>query len=105
VKTYEEAMNALGEPTRRKIFERLAESPKAVGELAKELPVSRPAVSQHLRVLKSAGLVSEQPDGTRRVYRVEPDGVVALRAYFDEFWDKALASFRVEAEAQERSRR
>jgi DNA-binding transcriptional ArsR family regulator len=105
VKTYEEAMNALGEPTRRKIFERLSDGPMAVGELAAELPVSRPAVSQHLRVLKSAGLVSERPDGTRRVYRIEPDGVVALRAYFDEFWDKALASFRAEAEAQERSRR
>jgi DNA-binding transcriptional ArsR family regulator len=104
VKTYEEAMNALGDPTRRAIFERLSAGPKPVGELAKELPVSRPAVSQHLRVLKSAGLVSERPDGTRRVYRVEPEGVVALRAYFDEFWDRALASFQAEAEAQERSR-
>jgi DNA-binding transcriptional ArsR family regulator len=104
VKTYEEAMNALGDPTRRRIFERLSDGPRAVGELAEGLPVSRPAVSQHLRVLKSAGLVSERPDGTRRVYRIEPDGVVALRAYFDDFWDKALASFRAEAEAQERSR-
>jgi DNA-binding transcriptional ArsR family regulator len=104
VKTYEEAMNALGNPTRRRIFERLSEGSQAVGELARGLPVSRPAVSQHLRVLKSAGLVSERPDGNRRVYRVEPDGVVALRAYFDEFWDKSLASFQSEAEAQERSR-
>ena len=102
--TYEEAMNALGDPTRRRIFERLSTGPQAVGELAQGLPVSRPAVSQHLRVLKSAGLVTERPEGTRRVYRVDPDGVVALRAYFDEFWDTALASFQAEAEAQERSR-
>jgi DNA-binding transcriptional ArsR family regulator len=105
VTTYEEAMNALGDPTRRTIFERLSTGPKPVGELAHGLPVSRPAVSQHLRVLKSAGLVTERPEGTRRVYRVDPDGVVALRAYFDEFWDRALASFQAEAEARERSRR
>jgi DNA-binding transcriptional ArsR family regulator len=105
VKTYEEAMNALGDPTRRAIFEQLAEGPKPVGELARTLPVSRPAVSQHLRVLKSAGLVSERPDGTRRVYRVEPDGIVALRAYFEDFWDRALGNFQAEAEATERSKR
>jgi DNA-binding transcriptional ArsR family regulator len=104
VNTYEEAMNALGDPTRRAIFEQLAEGPKPVGELAKTLPVSRPAVSQHLRVLKSAGLVSERPEGTRRVYRVDPGGLVALRAYFEGFWDRALANFQVEAEAQERSK-
>lgn len=98
-------MNALGEPTRRRIFERLSEGPLAVGELADDLPVSRPAVSQHLRVLKSAGLVSGRPEGTRRVYRVDPDGLVAVRAYFDRFWDKALANFQAEAAAQERSRR
>jgi DNA-binding transcriptional ArsR family regulator len=98
-------MNALGDPTRRTIFERLAAGPKAVGELARELPVSRPAVSQHLRVLKTAGLVSERPEGTRRVYRVDPQGIVALRAYFDEFWDRALAQFQAEAEAKERSKR
>lgn len=103
MKTYEEAMNALGDPTRRAIFEQLATQPRAVGELAKSLPVSRPAVSQHLRVLKSAGLVSERADGTRRVYRVDPDGIVALRAYFEGFWDRALASFQAEAEAHERS--
>ena len=97
-------MNALGDPTRRSIFEQLAEGPKPVGELASSLPVSRPAVSQHLRVLKEAGLVSERPDGTRRVYRVEPDGVWALRAYFEGFWDRALAQFQAEAEARERSR-
>jgi DNA-binding transcriptional ArsR family regulator len=105
VKTYEEAMNALGDPTRRAIFERLAQGAKPVGELASGLPVSRPAVSQHLRVLKSAGLVSEQPQGTRRVYRIDPEGVGALRAYFEGFWDSALADFKAEAERTERSRR
>jgi DNA-binding transcriptional ArsR family regulator len=105
VKTYEEAMNALGDPTRRAIFERLAAGPKPVGELAKELPVSRPAVSQHLRVLREAGLVSERPSGTRRIYRVDPDGVGALRAYFEGFWDALLADFKAEAEAQERRKR
>lgn len=104
MKTYEEGMNALGDPTRRAIFEQLADGPKPVGELAKTLPVSRPAVSQHLRVLKSAGLVSERPEGTRRVYRVDPRGVVALRAYFEDFWDRALTAFQSEAEAQERSK-
>jgi DNA-binding transcriptional ArsR family regulator len=105
VTTYEEAMNALGDPTRRRILERLAAGPKAVGELARGLPVSRPAVSQHLRVLKTAGLVSERPEGTRRVYRVDPGGIVALRAYFEDFWDRALADFQTEAEARERSKR
>ena len=97
-------MNALGDPTRRAIFEQLAEGPKPVGELAKTLPVSRPAVSQHLRVLKSAGLVSERPVGTRRVYRIDPGGVFALRAYFEGFWDKALTAFQAAAEAEERSK-
>jgi DNA-binding transcriptional ArsR family regulator len=97
-------MNALGDPTRRAIFEQLAEGPKPVVELAKSVPVSRPAVSQHLRVLKSARLVSERPEGTRRVYRVDPNGIGALRAYFDQFWDRALAAFQAEAEAQERSK-
>jgi DNA-binding transcriptional ArsR family regulator len=98
-------MNALGDPTRRTIFERLAQRPMAVGELAGELPVSRPAVSQHLRVLKDAGLVRERPEGTRRVYRIDPDGVGAVRAYFDRFWDQALADFKAEAERRERSKR
>jgi len=105
VKTYGEAMNALGDPTRRAIFERLAEGPTPVGELANGLPVSRPAVSQHLRVLKAAGLVSERAEGTRRVYRIDPNGVGALRAYFEGFWDQALADFKVEAERTERSTR
>lgn len=76
----------------------------AVGELAGELPVSRPAVSQHLRVLKDAGLVRERAEGTRRVYRVDLDGVSAVRGYFDRFWDQALADFKAEAERRERSK-
>ena len=98
-------MNALGDPTRRRIFDRLSQGPKAVGELARGLPVSRPAVSQHLRVLKGAGLVTERPEGTRRVYRVDPSGVIALRAYFEAFWDRALVNFQDEAEQAERSKR
>ena len=99
-----EPLDALGEPMRRAIFERLAERPRPVGELARELPVSRPAVSQHLRVLKRAGLVRERAEGTRRVYRVDLDGVEALRSYFDRFWDQALADFKAEAERRERSK-
>ncbi len=91
---------ALGDPTRRAIFERIAVRPQAVGELAGELPVSRPAVSQHLKVLKEAGLVFDRPDGNRRLYAIDPDGVGALRAYLDQFWNQALASFK---EAAERS--
>ena len=78
---------------RRAIFERLRRGPTAVGELARELPVSRPAVSQHLKVLKEAGLVTERREGTRRLYRVDPRGVWSLRAYFDAFWDEALKSY------------
>jgi DNA-binding transcriptional ArsR family regulator len=96
-------MAALGDPTRRAIFERLREGPRAVGELARELPVSRPAVSQHLRVLKEAGLVSERRNGTRRLYRVEPDAIAGLRAYFDDFWSRALEAFKAAAESEERS--
>ena len=86
--------SALGDPTRRAIFERLAGGPRSVGDLAGELPVSRPAVSQHLKVLKEARLVSDQQVGTRRIYRVDPDGLEALRAYLDHFWDQALAGYR-----------
>jgi DNA-binding transcriptional ArsR family regulator len=89
---------ALGDPTRRAIFERLAEHPRAVGELARELPVSRPAVSQHLRVLKEAGLVVDRPAGNRRIYQVNPDGVGALRAQLDGFWTNALAAYKAAAE-------
>jgi DNA-binding transcriptional ArsR family regulator len=101
VATYEEAMNALGDPTRRTIFERLRRGPLSVGDLAAGFPVSRPAVSQHLRVLKEAGLVSERRDGTRRLYRVEPNGVAGLRAYFDRFWDEALAAYAEAARREE----
>jgi DNA-binding transcriptional ArsR family regulator len=93
------ALEALGDPTRRAIFERLAAAPQPVGELARELPVSRPAVSQHLRVLKDAGLVVDRAEGTRRIYQVEPAAVEALRGYFDGFWAQALNAFRDAAEA------
>jgi DNA-binding transcriptional ArsR family regulator len=88
------ALAALADPTRRAIFERLADRPSAVGELAKELPVSRPAVSQHLRVLLDAGLVSARSEGSRRIYGIDPDGVGVLRAYLDRFWNRALAAFK-----------
>jgi DNA-binding transcriptional ArsR family regulator len=89
---------ALGDPTRREIFERLAERPQAVGELASGLPVSRPAVSQHLKVLKEAGLVVDRAVGNRRIYQLNPDGVDALRAQLDRFWTKALAAYKTAAE-------
>jgi len=92
-----EVLTALADPTRRAIFERLARAPSAVGELARELPVSRPAVSQHLKVLKSAGLVTDQAAGTRRVYSVDSAGVAAIREYFEQFWQQSLASFRTAA--------
>lgn len=91
---------ALADPTRRAIFERLARSPSAVGELARELPVSRPAVSQHLKVLKSAGLVTDQAAGTRRVYSVDPAGVAVIRDYFEQFWQQSLARFAAAAAIQ-----
>jgi DNA-binding transcriptional ArsR family regulator len=101
VSTYQtDALAALADPTRRLIFERLADRPRAVGELASELPVSRPAVSQHLKVLKDANLVLDRPDGTRRIYQVDPDGLRELRGYLDHFWDQALAGFRAAAERQ-----
>jgi DNA-binding transcriptional ArsR family regulator len=91
-------MNALGDPTRRAIFERLRRGPMPVGALAEGLPVSRPAVSQHLRVLKQAGLVTERREGTRRIYGLAPDGLAEVRAYFEEFWTVALADFKAAAE-------
>lgn len=97
--TYQaEAFTALGDPTRRAIFESLADQPRAVGELARDLPVSRPAVSQHLKVLKGAGLVTDRPLGTRRIYAVDPAGVGALRAYLDQFWTKALIAYKAVVE-------
>ena len=101
---YAKAMDALGDPTRREIMERLRTRPRAVGELAAELPISRPAVSQHLRVLKEAGLVTERRTGTRRIYSVEQQAIADLRAYFDSFWEQALAGFRAAAESERRTR-
>ena len=88
-----EGFAALGDPTRREIFARIAERPRAVGELADELPVSRPAVSQHLKVLKKAGLVVDRPEGNRRIYRADPAGVAAMRAQLETFWSQALATY------------
>jgi len=98
VRTYQDALAALSDPTRRAVFELLAEGPTPVGQLAALLPVSRPAVSQHLRVLKDAGLVRDDAVGTRRLYRIDPDGLAAIRAYLDRFWDRALADFKAYAE-------
>jgi DNA-binding transcriptional ArsR family regulator len=100
---YQTPMDALGDRTRRAIFEMLRNGPLAVGEIADELPVSRPAVSQHLRVLKDAGLVTERRNGTRRIYRVDTDGLAGLRSYFDEFWNEALAAFAAAAEDERRN--
>jgi DNA-binding transcriptional ArsR family regulator len=91
---------ALADPTRRAVFERLRQGPRPVGDIASELPVSRPAVSQHLRVLKDAGLVTERREGTRRLYRIDPDGLAAIRDYFDDFWNEALAAFQAAAESE-----
>jgi len=100
-----DAFGALGEPTRRAIFERLAQGPAAVGELAANLPVTRPAVSQHLKVLKEAGLVSETPEGTRRIYRLDPRGIGAMRDWLNAHWASALEAFAqyVDEQAQEES--
>lgn len=103
--TYEKALNALADPTRRRVLERLRRGPQPVGKLAGGLPISRPAVSQHLKVLKSAGLVADRQEGTRRVYFVDPQGLGALRAWLDQFWDEALRSFKAEAEAEHKRRR
>jgi DNA-binding transcriptional ArsR family regulator len=91
---------ALADPTRRRLFERLAKKALSVGELAAGLPVSRPAVSQHLKVLKDAGLVTDIAQGTRRVYRVDPRGIEAMKNYLDRFWDRALAAFKAAVEKE-----
>src|SRR3954470_19443079 len=100
-----DGFTALGDPTRRAIFELIAERPQAVGELAVELPVSRPAVSQHLKVLKDAGLVVDRPDGTRRIYQLDPEGVDALRGYLDQFWNQALTAFKRAVEQDPKEKR
>jgi DNA-binding transcriptional ArsR family regulator len=97
------AFGALSDPTRRAIFERLASAPSAVGDLARDFPVSRPAVSQHLKVLKDAGLVIDRAAGTRRIYQVHPPAVEALRAYLDGFWTTALDRFKAAAEGRPRT--
>ena len=95
------ALGALGDPTRRTIFERLAQKPAAVGEIADQLPVSRPAVSQHLKVLKAAGLVTDSAEGTRHIYRIDPRGIGAMRDWLDQYLGDALEAFKAYAEAQE----
>ncbi len=96
-----DAFAALGDSTRRAIFERLATAPAAVGEIARGLPVTRPAVSQHLKVLKEAGLVTETPDGTRRIYRIDPRGIGAMREWLDHHWAVALDAFQAFADQQQ----
>jgi DNA-binding transcriptional ArsR family regulator len=91
-------LSALADPTRRRVFERLKSGPRAVGAIARGMPVSRPAVSQHLKTLKEAGLVADRPEGTRRVYFIDPHGLAALRKLLDQFWDEALAAFQAEVE-------
>ena len=92
------ALDCLGDPTRRLVFERLRAGPLSVGEIARDMPVSRPAVSRHLALLRKAGLVIDRPVGTKRVYYIDPRGLSAVRAWFDQFWDQALVSFQAEVE-------
>src|SRR3974377_1165709 len=98
--TYGKALAALADPTRRRVFERLRPGPKSVGALARGLPVIRPAVSQHLRALKEAGLVGDRAEGTRRVYFIDPHGLAALRRWLGGFWDEARRGFQVEAQRE-----
>ena len=99
--SYQEAqLDALGDPTRRAIVQRLLHGPVSVGKLAEEFPVSRPAISQHLRVLKQANLVTDEAAGTRRVYQLNPEGFETLRSYFDQFWSIALTAFQQKVEEQ-----
>ena len=102
---YDKALNCLADPTRRKVFERLRSGPRPVGAIAEGLPVSRPAVSQHLKVLKEAGLVRDRPEGTQRVYCIDPNGLGALRAWLDQFWDQALIAFQQEIERDHQGER
>jgi DNA-binding transcriptional ArsR family regulator len=97
---YETALAALADPTRRRVFEELRSGPRSVGAIAQRLPVSRPAVSQHLKVLKEAGLVADRPEGTRRVYHLDPKGLAAIRRWLDQFWDEAMSAFQREVERQ-----
>jgi DNA-binding transcriptional ArsR family regulator len=103
--TYGIALAALADPTRRAVFERLRAGPVSVPDIAADLPFSRPAVSQHLKVLKDAGLVRDEADGTRRLYEVDPRGIEELREWLDSFWDDALEAFKAEAERTARKKR
>jgi DNA-binding transcriptional ArsR family regulator len=103
--TYGSALAALADPTRRAVFERLRRGPASVGEVASDLPVSRPAVSQHLKALKQAGLVIDRADGARRVYHIDPDGLGELRRWLDEFWDDALEAFKNDVEKTRKTQR
>lgn len=102
--TYESALAALADPTRRRLLEALAKGPACVGDLAQQVPVSRPAVSQHLRVLSEAGLLEMRREGTRRLYRLAPGGAAALRAYLDRLWSEALSAYAAEAATRPRGR-
>jgi len=102
---YEKALAALADPTRRRVFERLRSGPKAVGAIARGMPVSRPAVSQHLKALKEAGLVADRPEGTRRVYFIDPHGLGSLRRWLDQFWDEGLAAFQAQVELEAKQRK
>lgn len=99
-----DAIAALNDPTRRVVFERLADGPRSVADIARTLPVSRPAVSQHLRVLKDAGLVFDTKQGTRRLYQIDPEGIDNIRKYFDRFWNRALEAFKETAERHKEER-
>jgi DNA-binding transcriptional ArsR family regulator len=103
--TYEKTFAALADRSRRRVFERLRAGPLSVGALAKGMPVSRPAVSQHLKVLKEAGLVTDHAQGTRRVYSIDPQGLAAVRSWLDQFWDDALAAFQAEAEQKPKTKK
>jgi DNA-binding transcriptional ArsR family regulator len=102
---YGSALAALGDPTRRKVFEQLRRGPQPVGAIAGGMPVSRPAISQHLKVLKEAGLVADRPDGTRRLYYIDQTGIGAVRAWLDQFWDQTLEAFQAEVELDEKKRK
>ena len=105
MKTYAKALDVLGDGTRRKVFERLRRGPQSVGDIAAKLPVSRPAVSQHLAALKSAGLVTDRAEGARRVYSVDLRALIELRVYFEEFWEQSLEAFKSQAESKSKEER
>jgi DNA-binding transcriptional ArsR family regulator len=103
--TYDKALAALADPSRRAVFERLKAGPAAVVDIARRMPVSRPAVSQHLKTLKDAGLVADRAAGARRIYFIDPKGLAAVRRWLDEFWDEALVAYQREVEVRTKSER